>query len=364
MKIQLNPLFSAIATTLAWMVSPASATPLASDDISYPTGNIENQSGGFGWSGGYAVGTSEGFLNDVRDANTLSYPNYAGVGGTYANVAAGYGFGTFNYIQRTVDVTGAFAAFSDGVRVGADDTTVWGSFVYHKVVGMEFYLQGETNAPFSLPTTGADSLFLYRIQFGAGNADTITIWNNPDLTTWTPSATPTSTFTGNYSFQTLVFVAPNNENEGRFDNIRLGSEAIDVVPYSATTTPYVTWALSKSLDPLTDGAPAFDKDNDDASNLEEYAFFTDPKSGSSLPSMVTATNATNVTLTYLRANGATDVTYIPEVSTDLGIWTSVGLTDVPTGLSTVDTTEYVITAVKAPDPAKFLRIRVTLPVAP
>lgn len=259
----------------------------------------------------------------------------------------------------------AFSAYYDGTRVGADGTTLWGSFVYHNNLGMQFILQGTNNDnTFSMPTTGTDSLFLYRIQFGAGNADTITIWSNPDLTTWTPSASHTSQATGNLAFQTLVFVAPGDTYEGRFDNVLLGTEAIDVVPYTSAATPYKTWALSKGLNPLADGAPGFDKDNDGATNLEEYAFFTDPNSGDSLPSLVTVAGASNVSLTYLRANAATDVTYLPEVSTDLENWTSVGLTDLPTGPPSVDATEYVITAVKAPDPAKYLRVRATLAVDP
>jgi len=132
--------------------------------------------------------------------------------------------------------------------------------------------------------------------------------------------------------------------------------------YFATPTlsGYSNWAVSKGLDPLTDGAPGFDKDNDGATNLQEYAFFTDPNSGSSTPSLVMATDGSNVTLTYQRAVNATDVSYRAESSTDLVIWTTLDVTDAPTGNTTADTTEYRATVAKGSDPAKFLRVQVTL----
>lgn len=74
------PLYSLV---LAWAVSSASAAPLASADFTDNSpGNIVNQTGGSGWSGGYGVNTNEGFLNGVRTSNDapLSYPNYPGVG--------------------------------------------------------------------------------------------------------------------------------------------------------------------------------------------------------------------------------------------------------------------------------------------
>ena len=131
------------------------------------------------------------------------------------------------------------------------------------------------------------------------------------------------------------------------------------VPATVTTT-YVDWANSNHLDPLTDGAPGFDKDNDGATNLQEYAFFTDPNSGISTPSLVAVTDSSNVTLTYQRAVKATDVTYSAESSTDLVTWSTLGVTDAPTGNTTDNTTEYRATAAKGSDPAKFLRVQVTL----
>ena len=76
--------------------------------------------------------------------------------------------------------------------------------------------------------------------------------------------------------------------------------------------------------------------------------------------MVTATDGSSVTLTYQRAVKATDVSYRAESSTDLVIWTALGVTDAPTGNTTADTTEYRATVAKGSDPARFLRVQVTL----
>ncbi len=368
MKTQIKPLLAqfsllAFAASGVLLAPIARASLLASEDFNYSAGvNLSDNSvnGGSGWTGGYAIGApSQGYLNETRNGTPLSYPNYVTNGGTYANLASGYGGPAFNYFQRTVDVGGAFSAYNDGTRVGKNETVLWGSFLYNKVNGLQMWLQGAGNNIFTLPTGGSDSLFVFRISFGLRNSDTVTIWNNPDLTTWTPAATPSSTLTGDYSFQTLVFVAPNSENEGRVDNIRFGNQAIDVVPYT-TPSAYQTWASSKGLDPQTDGAPDFDKDGDGSNNLTEYAFFTDPNSGSSFPALTQATDATNLSLTYLRAKAATDVTFTAQWSTDLQTWFSPGVTDVATGTENADTAEYQATVEKESAQRKFLRIHVTL----
>ena len=145
------------------------------------------------------------------------------------------------------------------------------------------------------------------------------------------------------------------------DNVGLfGIQIVNTVSSSA----YGGWATAKGLNPLTDGAPAFDKDNDGASNLTEYAFFTNPLDGKSRPVQTLATVGTNVTLTYLRAKAATDVTYIAEWSANLLTWSSVGLTQIATGIENTDTIEYRASIAKGADPKKFLRVRATLATAP
>lgn len=236
MKSQLNLVNQwCMVALIAGSIPASHAAVLASDDFStYPTVNINGANGGTGWNGGWEVGAPGiGYLNDVRTASPLSYANYEPNGGNYANFASGYGGPSFNYVQRTVDVVGAFSAYSDGTRVGLDNTSLWGSYLYNNTAGFEFWLQGAANSTISVsPTTGSNSLYLYNINFGAGNVDSMSIWINPNLATWTPSAPPTTTLSGNFAFQTLVFVVPNNENEARIDNVLLGAQAIDVVPYT------------------------------------------------------------------------------------------------------------------------------------
>lgn len=145
------------------------------------------------------------------------------------------------------------------------------------------------------------------------------------------------------------------------DNVGLfGIQIVD----TGSSSAYGNWATSKGLDPLTDGAPAFDKDKDGSNNLTEYAFFTSPTDGSSLPTLTLATVGTDVTLTYLRAKAATDVTYTAEWSENLVTWSSVGLTDSPTGNENTDTIEYRASVTKGVDGRKFLRVQVALEGTP
>ncbi len=129
------------------------------------------------------------------------------------------------------------------------------------------------------------------------------------------------------------------------------------------TAGYAGWAISKGLNPLTDGAPGVDKDEDGSSNLEEYAFYTEPTSGSSIPVTTVNSGGSTVSLTYLRAIQATDVSYTAESSTDLLVWSPAGVTDAPTGVSDANTVQYVATVAKGSAAAKFLRIKVVLATA-
>ena len=146
-------------------------------------------------------------------------------------------------------------------------------------------------------------------------------------------------------------------------NNNVGVFGIQIVN-TASSSAYGGWATAKGLNPLTDGAPAFDKDNDGSSNLMEYAFFTNPTDGKSRPAQTLATGGTDVTLTYLRAKAATDVTYTAEWSANLVNWSSAGLTQAPTGTENLDTIEYRASVAKGADPKKFLRVRATLATAP
>jgi hypothetical protein len=158
----------------------------------------------------------------------------------------------------------------------------------------------------------------------------------------------------NVTGSTFAFkVSHGNGNAGVF-----GFQVVE-----STATAYQTWAGAKGLDPHTDGAPGFDKDNDGSSNLLEYAFFTNPTSGTSIPVFTPATDAGNLSLTYLRAKAATDVTYTAQWSENLSDWFSTELTDQPTGNETADTVEHVITVSQDGAPKKFLRILVGMPAS-
>jgi hypothetical protein len=65
---------------------------------------------------------------------------------------------------------------------------------------------------------------------------------------------------------------------------------------------------------------------DGVSNLTKYALGIDPKSDASAALPVLVSNSTELTYTYTRPSTVTDVTYVVEVSFDLAIWTSAGVT--------------------------------------
>lgn len=227
----------------------ANAAPLASDNFtSYTSGTaLEGLNGGTGFSAGYTTSSpSFGFLAEVRNGAPLSYPDYndQSLGGNYANLAGGFGGPAYMDFRRTVDVAGAFSAYNDGTYVGLNNTTLYGSFAYNTANGvLNFLLQGPSDTFFALPTNGnANSLLVFKINFGTANADTITFFNNPTLAFDEGTASSTSQM-GDFSFNRIGFAVNGDTFEGRVDNIRFGNTAADVISAVPEPSTYALLAL-------------------------------------------------------------------------------------------------------------------------
>ncbi|MGI6496767.1 MAG: hypothetical protein ACOX5G_11925 [Kiritimatiellia bacterium] len=237
----------------------AHADLLAYENFDYPTDcNLHGQNGASGWLGAWSAGCpGQGYMNQVRD-NIYSF-SYAGYtpetepalsGGNYLNLAAGYGGPNFNYAQRTLDLVEGGVFDQAGLRVvnsagyacvGADGATLWGSFLLQSASNCaHLWLQEQDGASSTrstelqlpnLGSVGAIALVVFRIDFGGNDADAIHFWYNPDLSCWQPTDAPASTVQGNLTFRNFVFVQNGQDTEARYDDIRLGTAAEDVVPY-------------------------------------------------------------------------------------------------------------------------------------
>jgi hypothetical protein len=124
---------------------------------------------------------------------------------------------------------------------------------------------------------------------------------------------------------------------------------------------FATFTPAQLTDPLVT-ADAADPDNDSFSNLAEYALGLAPLTAES-NATVSGWDATgHLTLSYLRRRQATDVTVIPEGTTDLLTW-SAGTETVeevarqPQGAFDLIT----VRLVPLSPPSGFLRVRVTRP---
>lgn len=172
--------------------------------------------------------------------------------------------------------------------------------------------------------------------------------------------------TGNPNANYCVF---RNQSGSSFAfNVTRGSDNVGLfgiqVVQAGAASDYAAWAASKNLDPLTDGAPDFDKDNDGATNLMEYAFFTNPTDSASRPAQTLAVDGNDLTLTYLRAKAASDVIYTAQGSNNLADWFTTGISDTTTGVENTDTITYRASVARGADPIKFLRIKVSLGISP
>jgi len=140
-------------------------------------------------------------------------------------------------------------------------------------------------------------------------------------------------------------------------------------------TPYQAWqnAVFNGAELSDTGvsglmaAPA----GDGIPNLMKYALNLNPfvNGAGGLPvSAVLATGSgTYLTLTYTQVPGATDITYVPQVSTDLQTWnsgpgyvTAIGAVNNPDGITESVTVESN-TVLSGTAPAQFMRLEVTMP---
>ena len=243
-----------------------------------------------------------------------------------------------------------FNAFAYNDSTTPDISVSLGSIPY-STYDVYVYVGADYNGRTGVVTSGATS---YSFTSGSNTTDGLSDYVETTAATGNPVANY-CVFRNRTGSSFAFNVTRGSDNVGLF-----GIQIVNTV----SSLAYGGWATAKGLNPLTDGAPAFDKDNDGANNLTEYAFFTNPLDGKSRPVQTLATGGTNVTLTYLRAKAATDVTYTAEWSANLLNWSSAGLTQTPTGIETIDTIEYRASVAKGADPKKFLRVRATLAPAP
>lgn len=122
---------------------------------------------------------------------------------------------------------------------------------------------------------------------------------------------------------------------------------------------YNTWAGSFGLDPLTDGAPGFDKDNDGLTNQQEYAFGLDPVSGSSVSPITSPLGKAGGTFKYTRrVTSLTGLNYSYESSTTLGAgWPSfTPVSEVSNGGSPVEEITVTVPAGLLTSDKRFVRV--------
>ncbi|MES2997445.1 MAG: Calx-beta domain-containing protein [Verrucomicrobiota bacterium] len=166
------------------------------------------------------------------------------------------------------------------------------------------------------------------------------------------------TYTGNFSSVSLPPL-PSNMS---WDTTGLSSAGtIKVISVGA---PFNSWTQanfgSLAGEPTIAG-PGTDPDEDGMENLLEYALNSNPNQPSAADQPKGAVESGNLTMTYRRNVGATDLTYIVEISTSLGdgTWSSAGISEQilsNDGLTQVMKATLPIGA----EPRKFMRLRVVL----
>lgn len=202
--------------------------------------------GGVGFGGQWSAGFgTQGYLNETR-VGGMNYTGHLASSGNRASLTAQEGLepwsgaGQINYIARPLDVVGAFTAYSDGSNIGADGMILWGSFLYNGSDDaahnpLRFQLNSATAHVVNciLPGSTGTSPVVFKIVFGASNADSAVFYVNPRLPFNPDTAVPSQTFSGNLAFRSFEFDIATRSgvqyNGANIDEIRFGSQAKDVV---------------------------------------------------------------------------------------------------------------------------------------
>jgi hypothetical protein len=207
--------------TLAAMVLPTHAQPLASESFEYAGDTfIQDMNGGKGFAERW-LGQPSFYAEDARVVYpSLEYPGYTSAGG-----AATMSRGNYRDAHRKLDTTaaGPFAAYLDASnRIGKDDTEVWISYLAKDgdpapgggFPSLRFYRNpadaqepSEKEVVLALPleaaTDGKTHLLVAHIAFAQGQ-DKVTVYVNPGLSQAPSGGLPMdATKTVDVSFDTL-----------------------------------------------------------------------------------------------------------------------------------------------------------------
>lgn len=172
----------------------------------------------------------------------------------------------------------------------------------------------------------------------------------------------------------LVLLKPQSNPDHSIAQNWRPSSAVQGTPGGTDTQSYATWKSANGV--TSDHA---DDDRDGTSNALEYLFKTNPASAASRPAFTGGVTTINVdpgpglppvpgdylTLTFDRDPTADDVTYLPEISTDLNNWSNsmtdlvrVSVTPNPDG---TQTEVWRSTTAVPGDQRRYGRVRVTVP---
>ena len=243
------------AANQQWRFYPYENTLLASESFDYPIGELSGQNGGEGWNGGWSdtfapstqvlAGSLKGGGNvpdgyDARSSgNSAFIPNDKRVG-RYLDCSINGIFGVYGYLD------------SNG-RIGADGKTLYISFLQQPAKTSLFYefelnrgieriagigndthtdavnlrAPAEVFTPIGPGNTNVN-FYVMRIDFKPGNDD-VRVYRNPTSSMEPTQTTLTLPGAADLSFNRISLAAFANDNEVKFDQIRIANSWEQVI---------------------------------------------------------------------------------------------------------------------------------------
>lgn len=212
--------FAAAIVVVSASVTARSA-PIILESFDYSNGSLSSQNGGTGWSSGWAVN------NATVSNGEVVLP---GIGAIAQRTPSASSIlwptdGSTGYMSFTVRITGATttgtsAAFATG------GGTSWGGTVSTS----GFQLSGTTLAG----TVGLNQTYLlvFRLTRNDAGNDAAALWVNPVSEASAPLSTASAAYLGAGAthLQSFQLNSSSPASSSVFDNVRMGTDFVDVVP--------------------------------------------------------------------------------------------------------------------------------------
>lgn len=292
-------------------------------------------------AGGPAVKERGVCWSTIPNPTTANFKSSAGSGiGAWSSSTSGLLPGTTYHVR-------AYAINNMGVAYGANQTFTTASLATPTL---------STTSATGITAIGATSGGVVSSDGGSAVTERGVCWNTLQNPTISQSKASNGVGVGSFTSVLTSLSAGTSYYLRAYATNSQGTSYGEQLSFStlASVADFTSWAAAQGLSG-TSAALTADPDGDGMNNLLEYGLGIDPRTDSTAKKPVISVSGGNLSLTYPKDPSKKDITYRVEASTDLKVWTTVGINDLLVStLAGIETRQASVAM--GVDAKKFLRL--------